>query len=205
MNKINIGVLSLQGDVNENILSVESILKKLDYEVTLCEINKKNQISKLDGLILPGGESTSIGKLSLIDDLLKTIKEKIKLGMPVLGICAGLIILSKNVIDYVTGKTDQPILNVLNVEVERNYFGRQQHSFEADIAIRLDKLINFKGVFIRAPNITKTGNDVEILSKFNNTPVTVKQNNILATTFHPELTNDSSLHEYFLNIIKNHK
>ena len=202
MNKINIGVLSLQGDVKENILPIKNILKKSDSEITVFEINKKNHVCKLDGLILPGGESTSIGKLSLIDDLLKTIKEKIELGTPVLGICAGLIILSKNVTDHVTGKTDQPILNILNVEVERNYFGRQQSSFEANITIKLDNSINFNGVFIRAPNITKVGNDVEILSKFNNAPVIVKQNNILATTFHPELTNDNLIHEYFLNIIK---
>ncbi len=113
--------------------------------------------------------------------------------------------LSKNVKDKVVGNIDQPLLELLDVQVERNSFGRQRDSFEAEISIDSLNIPNFEGVFIRAPSISETGNGVEVISKFNEKIVAVKQQNILATAFHPELTTDSSLHKYFVNMIKQSK
>ena len=202
MNNLNIGVLSIQGDIHENILAVKNSLQKLDYGGTVYGVNKKHQIHDLDCLLIPGGESTTISKLSMFDDLFKEIHDKINLGMPVFGICAGLILLSKHVSDKNLGKTNQINMGLLDVEVERNYFGRQQFSFEHCIEIKLHKLTKIKGVFIRAPNIKKVGTNVQILSRLNNSIVAVQQNNILATSFHPELTSDTRLYEYFFSILK---
>ncbi len=205
MTDLNIGVLSVQGDVAENVTATKDALKELDEDGNVSAVKTTEQISKLDGLIIPGGESTMIGQLSLLNGSLKLIKEKIESGMPVFGICAGMILLSKEVKDRVMGITDQPLLDLLGVEVERNSFGRQRDSFEANVSMASIDIPNFNGVFIRAPSITETENEVEILSKFNEKIVAVKQGNILATAFHPELTSDISLHKFFVNMIKDSK
>jgi len=205
MTDLNIGVLSVQGDVAENVAATKDALKELDEDGNVSTVKTTEQISKLDGLIIPGGESTMIGQLSLLNGSLKLIKEKIESGMPVFGICAGMILLSKEVKDRVMGITDQPLLDLLDVEVERNSFGRQRDSFEANVSMASIDIPNFNGVFIRAPSITETENEVEILSKFNEKIVAVKQGNILATAFHPELTSDISLHKFFVNMIKDSK
>ena len=202
MSNMNIGVLSLQGDVAENIASTKSALNELNETGQVTEVKTPDQISKLDGLIIPGGESTMIGQLSLINGSLKKIKEKINSGMPVFGICAGLILLSKNAKDRVIGSTDQPLLDLLNVDVERNSFGRQRDSFEAEISMDSINIPKFNGVFIRAPSIAEVGKNVDIISKFNEKIVAVKQGNILATAFHPELTTDTSLHKFFVKILQ---
>jgi len=202
MSNMNIGVLSLQGDVAENIASTKTALSELHETGQVTEVKTPDQISKLDGLIIPGGESTMIGKLSLINGSLKKIKEKINSGMPVFGICAGLILLSKNAKDRVVGSTDQPLLDLLNVDVERNSFGRQRDSFEAEISMDSINIPKFNGVFIRAPSIAEVGDNVDIISKFNEKIVAVKQGNILATAFHPELTTDVSLHKFFVKILQ---
>lgn len=202
MSDMNIGILSIQGDVAENVSATVDALKELGESGNVIEVKTPDQISKLDGLIIPGGESTMIGQLSLVNGSLKHIKEKIESGMPVFGICAGLILLSKNAKDRVVGNTDQPLLDFLDVKVERNSFGRQRDSFEAEISLDPVNISSFHGVFIRAPSISDIGNDVEILSKFNEKIVAVKQGNILATAFHPELTTDISLHKYFVKIIQ---
>jgi 5'-phosphate synthase pdxT subunit len=137
-----------------------------------------------------------------VNGSLKHIKEKIESGMPVFGICAGLILLCKNAKDRVMGNTDQPLLDLLDVKVERNSFGRQRDSFEAKITLEPINISSFHGVFIRAPSISDIGSGVEVLSKFNEKIVAVKQGNILATAFHPELTTDISLHKYFVKIIQ---
>ena len=124
MTKLNIGVLSIQGDAAENLSSTQDALKELSQEGIVHTVKTPEQIAELDGLIIPGGESTMIGQLSLINGSLKQIKEKIESGMPVLGICAGLILLSKEAKDKVVGETDQPLLDLLDVQVERNSFGR---------------------------------------------------------------------------------
>lgn len=205
MTDLNIGVLSVQGDVAENVTATKDALKELDEDGNVSAVKTTEQISKLDGLIIPGGESTMIGQLSLLNGSIKLIKEKIESGMPVFGICAGMILLSKEVKDRVMGVTDQPLLDLLDVEVERNSFGRQRDSFEANVSMASIDIPNFNGVFIRAPSITETENEVEILSKFNEKIVAVKQGNILATAFHPELTSDISLHKFFVNMIKDSK
>ncbi|HET6516759.1 MAG TPA: pyridoxal 5'-phosphate synthase glutaminase subunit PdxT [Nitrosopumilaceae archaeon] len=202
MSELNIGVLAVQGDVAENIRSTQIALENLEINGKVQAVKTPEQISELDGLIIPGGESTMIGQLSLINGSLKKIKEKIEAGMPVFGICAGLILLSKEAKDRIVGATDQPLLDLLDVQVERNSFGRQKESFEANVQMDPINIPKFNGVFIRAPTIIEVGDNVETISKFNDEIVAVKQDNILATAFHPELTPDVSLHMYFLNMTK---
>jgi 5'-phosphate synthase pdxT subunit len=199
---LNIGILGMQGDVAENISATRTALGKLGLKGNVKQVKTPDQISKLDGLIIPGGESTMIGQMSLVNGAIKVIKEKIQSGMPVFGICAGLILLSKNVKDKVVGKTDQPLLDLLDVTVERNSFGRQRDSFEAEISAQPIGIQRSRGIFIRAPSIENLGKDVQAVSKFNEKIIAVKQNNILATSFHPELTSDISWHKYFVSMIK---
>jgi len=202
MSGISIGVLAVQGDVAENIMATKMALEDLGLEGIVSEVKTPEQISDLDGLIIPGGESTVIGTLSMVNGSLKKIKEKIAAGMPVFGICAGMIMLSKKAKDRVVGEMDQPLLDFLDVKIERNAFGRQKDSFESEISIDKIGISKFPGVFIRAPSILETGKDVEVLSKFNEKIIAVKQGNILGTSFHPELTGDLALHKYFVNLIK---
>jgi len=199
---LNVGVLAIQGDVAENINATKKAIKELGIDGNVSAVKTPDEISKLDGLILPGGESTTIGHLSLVNSSLKKIKEKIEQGMPVLGICAGMIMLSKTAEDKVVGKTNQPLLEFLDIKLERNSFGRQRDSFEANIAMDSINIPKFDGVFIRAPAVSETGSGVEVLSKFNEKIVAVKKGNIIGTSFHPELTQNSALHKYFINLIK---
>ena len=193
----------MQGDVTENFISTMSALNDLGLDGSVSQVKTPDQISKLDGLIIPGGESTMMGHLSLVNGTLKKVKEKIESGMPVFGICAGMILLSKNSKDRVVGSTEQPLLDLLDVEIERNSFGRQKDSFEAQISLEPIGISSFQGVFIRAPSVLNTGSEVEIISKFNEKIVAVKQENIIAASFHPELTIDVSVHKYFIQMIKN--
>ena len=202
MSGINIGILAVQGDVAENILATKMAIEDLGMEGIVTEVKTPEQISDLDGLVIPGGESTVIGTLSLVNGSLKKIKEKIASGMPVFGICAGMILLSKKAKDRVVGEMDQPLLDFLDVKIERNAFGRQKDSFESEISMDKIGIPRFPGVFIRAPSIIETGKDVEVLSKFNEKIVAVKQGNILGTSFHPELTGDISLHKYCVSMIR---
>jgi 5'-phosphate synthase pdxT subunit len=202
MNGINIGVLAVQGDVAENVMATKMALEELCINGIVNEVKTPEQIAELDGLIIPGGESTVIGMLSLVNGSLKKIKDKISNGMPVFGICAGMILLSKKAKDRVIGEMDQPLLDLLDVKIERNAFGRQRDSFESEISMDKIGIPNFHGVFIRAPSIIETGKDVEVLSRFNEKIVAVKQGSILGTSFHPELTGNLSLHKYFLTMIK---
>lgn len=202
---LNVGVLSIQGDVQENILSTKKALSELSIDGTVTDVKTPDEISQLDGLIIPGGESTTIGQLSLVNGSLKVLKEKIANGMPVLGICAGMILLSQTADDRVVGKTDQPLLDILDIKLERNSFGRQRESFEANISMDSIDIPKFNGVFIRAPSVSDTGSDVEVLSKFNERIVAVKKGNVIGTAFHPELTPDTSLHKYFVNLVNSSK
>ena len=199
---LTVGVLSIQGDVEENLLSAKAAIDELGIDVKVIEVKTPDEISSLDGLIIPGGESTTIGQLSLVNGSLKILKEKIENGMPVLGICAGMIMLSKTASDRIVGKTDQPLLDILDITLERNSFGRQKESFEASVSLDSINIPKFNGVFIRAPSISDVGSDVEILSKFNEKIVAVKKGNVIGTSFHPELTQDVSLHKYFVNLVQ---
>jgi len=197
--------LAIQGDVQENILSTKKALDDLGIDGTVTDVKTPDDVKKLDGLIIPGGESTTIGQLSLVNSSLRIIKEKIEGGMPVFGICAGLILLAKTANDRVVGETNQPLLDLLEIKIERNSFGRQRESFEAEIAMDSISIPQFRGVFIRAPSISEVSSDVEVLSEFNEKIVAIKKGNIIGTSFHPELTSDVSLHKYFVNLVKNSK
>jgi len=182
-----------------------SALNDLGLDGTVSQVKTPDQISKLDGLIIPGGESTMMGHPSLVNGALKKVKEKIESGMPVFGICAGMILLSKNSKDRVVGSTKQPLLDLLDVEIERNSFGRQKDSFEAQISLETIGISSFQGVFIRAPSVLTTGSGVETISKFNEKTVAVKQENMIGASFHPELTSDTSLHKYFVKMVQESK
>ena len=199
---ITVGVLSIQGDVHENLLSAKAAIDELGIDGKVIEAKTPGDILSLDGLIIPGGESTTIGHLSMANGSMNVLKEKIDNGMPVLGICAGMIMLSKTASDRVVGKTDQPLLDVLDITLERNSFGRQKQSFEADVSLDSIGIPKFNGVFIRGPSVSNVGSDVEVLSKFNEKIVAVKKDNVIGISFHPELTQDISLHKYFVNLVQ---
>lgn len=201
MKSFQIGVLSIQGDVEENVRSTKEALKQLGETGDVKRVKTPEEISGLDALIIPGGESTTIGHLSLVNGALKQIKSKIKDGMPVLGICAGMILLSKTANDRVVGQTGQPLLDLLDVTLERNSFGRQHDSFESSLSLPQIGISEFTGIFIRAPSISSTGQNVQVISKINDKIVAVKQDNIIGTAFHPELTTDVSIHKYLISLI----
>jgi 5'-phosphate synthase pdxT subunit len=199
LSNIKIGVLGIQGDIEENLLSTAEALKNLNLQGTVESVRYSESIAELDGLILPGGESTVIGSLlSIQGKVFQTIEKKIKEGMPVLGTCAGLIMLSKRTYDKVVGETKQKLFGVLDVVIERNAFGRQHESFEVDLDIPILGKELFRGIFIRSPIIINVGESVNILTKLNDKIVAVKQNNIIGTSFHPELSTDRRLHELFI-------
>jgi len=182
-----IGVLALQGAFREHI----EALQKLGVETV--EVRLPDQLQGLDGLIIPGGESTAIGKLAVQYGLEEAIRRYAEAGNPVYGTCAGMILLSRD-----TGR-EQPLLGVMNVKVERNAFGRQLDSFETGLEIPALGSEPFPGVFIRAPKIESIGEGVEVLSTLpDGTPVAAEQDNVIVTAFHPELTDDLRFHRYFL-------
>ncbi|MDR1201285.1 MAG: pyridoxal 5'-phosphate synthase glutaminase subunit PdxT [Tannerellaceae bacterium] len=184
-----IGVLALQGGFIEHIRMLRSL------QVDTFEIRKKEDLqTAMDGLILPGGESTVIGKLLKELDLLEPLKEQIQNGLPTFGTCAGMILLARKI----TG-TDTTYFGALDIEVRRNAYGRQSGSFFTEAP--------FKGIgaipmtFIRAPYIEQAAPEVEILSEVANHIVAARQGNILATSYHPELTTDSRVHRYFIELL----
>ncbi|MBI1663544.1 MAG: pyridoxal 5'-phosphate synthase glutaminase subunit PdxT [Nitrosopumilus sp.] len=199
-----IGVLSVQGDVAENVSSLVASIADLNQDATVHVVKTPEEISQMDGLVIPGGESTTIGQMSLVNGSQKVIKQKVESGMPVLGICAGMVLLASNASDKVVGKTEQPLFDFLDIELERNSFGRQRESFEANISMDPIGISNYNGVFIRAPAISSAG-DVEVLAKYNEKIVAIKKGNIIGTSFHPELTDDLAVHKYFVNLVKESK
>ena len=201
MKNLIVGILGLQGDLEEHTAAIRLALerKKLDGSVSWVKTAKDTEA--VDCLIIPGGESTVIGQMATFNRTLELIKQRIQDGMPVLGTCAGLIMLAKKTYDRVLGETTQPILGVMDIVVQRNSFGRQRNSFETDLEIPLLGDKKFRGVFIRSPTIREAGPNVTTLSRFNDTIVAVKERNIIGTAFHPELTDDSRLHEYFLHSV----
>ncbi|MFM8446817.1 MAG: pyridoxal 5'-phosphate synthase glutaminase subunit PdxT [Candidatus Nanopelagicaceae bacterium] len=182
-----VGVLALQGDFREHIAALSAI------GVEAVAVKTEAEINSVDALIFPGGESTTIAKLARIFGVFETLKMRINSGTPVYGSCAGLILLADRILDGVAG---QETFGGLNITARRNAFGRQVDSFEGEIEFTgLGKL---NGVFIRAPWVEEVGAGVEVLATSHGHPVAVRQGNILATSFHPELTNDYSVHKYFV-------
>ena len=202
---LKLGVLAIQGDVAENVSSLENSVTELNQDATVKVVKTPEEIAELDGLLIPGGESTTIGQLSLVNGSLKEIKQKVESGMPVLGICAGMVLLANNTSDKIVGKTEQPLFDFLDIDLERNSFGRQGESFEANISMDPIGISNYNGVFIRAPTITTASNDIEVLAKLNEKIVAIKKGNIIGTSFHPELTEDLAVHKYFVNLVKDNK
>jgi 5'-phosphate synthase pdxT subunit len=187
---VKIGVLALQGAVAEHI----AMLSASGAEAV--PVRLPSELDGLDALVIPGGESTTIGKLLSDYNLIEPIRQLASQGFPILGTCAGLILLAKKVPDLET-----EFIGVMDIEVKRNAFGRQVDSFEADLQIPALGNGNFHGVFIRAPIIEKAERGVEILCKLNGNPVAVRQGKLVACAFHPELTDDLRFHKYFINII----
>lgn len=148
-------------------------------------------------MVIPGGESTTMGKLLVGEELLLPVREKIQLGMPVFGTCAGMILLAKELVNC-----NQPLIGLMDVIVERNAYGRQIESFETTISSSYFPATPLKAVFIRAPRIREIGDNVEVLAEFEKTPVLIRQGHMLAASFHPELTDDTRIHEYFLSIVE---
>ncbi|SOC25196.1 pyridoxal phosphate synthase yaaE subunit [Ureibacillus xyleni] len=187
-----IGVLALQGAIREHIYQIEAVG---------CEaiaIKKPSDLEGIDGLILPGGESTTIRKLLDRFHLLEPIQNLAKQGLPMFGTCAGLILLAREIVGY-----EDPHLGVMNVVVERNSFGRQVDSFECDITLpKLQKVV--PAVFIRAPHIISVDEHVEILAKYEERIVLARDRNFLGCSFHPELTKDVTIMQYFVELIRNH-
>ncbi|MEK5521046.1 MULTISPECIES: pyridoxal 5'-phosphate synthase glutaminase subunit PdxT [Heyndrickxia] len=190
---IKVGVLGLQGAVREH---VQAILNCGEEAVV---IKKREQLDEIDGLILPGGESTTMRRLLDKYDFMDKLCEFGQQNKPIFGTCAGLILLAREIKGY-----DQPHLGLMDVIVERNSFGRQVDSFEADLAIA-GVTDHFNAVFIRAPHILEVGEDVEILAKHNGRIVAARDGHILGCSFHPELTDDLRLTQYFINMVKEYK
>ncbi len=187
-----IGVLSLQGAVSEHARQ----LQKCGAEPV--RVKKPHEMQEVEGLIIPGGESTTIGFLLEENGLMEAIKEKGRGGMPLWGTCAGMVLLARRLED---GSLQQPLLKLMNITVKRNAFGRQKDSFETLLKIKgIEQPV--RGAFIRAPMVTGTGEGVDILGEVEEGIVAVRKDNLLAASFHPELTGDFSMHSYFLQMCR---
>jgi len=187
MGRIRVGVLALQGDCEAHA----SVLVRLGAEPVL--VRDPEELADVMGLILPGGESTTIGKLLLRVGLDEAIRERAQQGMPVYGTCAGMILMAKRI-----KGSEQPRLGLMDITVARNAFGRQIDSFEADIPAPAFGEQPVRGVFIRAPYVTEVGDSVEVLARYGDVIVAVRERQLMATAFHPELTDDTRIHEAFL-------
>jgi len=176
-------------------------LQELHINGNVDLVRYPEEIERIDGLILPGGESTVQSSLVAIQRSMPVIKKRISEGMPVLGTCAGMIMLSKRAYDRIVGDTKQKLIGNLDIVIERNAFGRQNDSFEADLSLSILRNEAFKGVFIRAPAVSEVGKDVQVVGKLNNKIVAVKQKNIIGTSFHPELSGDSRIHRHLINMV----
>lgn len=187
-----IGILSYQGTVAEH----KNILSKIE-NVEPVEVKTLDTLNSVDALILPGGESTTISKLLNIFGLMEPLRERIKNGMPVWGTCAGLILLAKDI------EGENAHLKVMDIAVRRNAYGRQIDSFRANAVIPEIDISPIPLVFIRAPFIKSAGKNVQVLLKIDGNIVAARQDNMLATSFHPEFTDDLRVHKYFIDMIKN--
>ena len=186
------GVLALQGAFRAHVDRLTSV------GVDVREVRTPEQLSSVDALVMPGGESTSMSNLLTSSGLYDPIAERIAAGMPVFGTCAGMILLADKIVD---GREDQRHFQGLDITVRRNGYGRQINSFEADVA--LDGVETpFHGVFIRAPKVESVGPAVDVLARCEGDPVLVRHSRLLAASFHPELTNDTRLHELFVDIVE---
>jgi pyridoxal 5'-phosphate synthase pdxT subunit len=194
-----VGVLALQGDFQEHI----ELLNCLGVEARAIRLPR--EMDGVGGLIIPGGESTTIGMIAAAYGLVDTIRERAAGGMPVWGTCAGMIVLAKTITRSMRG--GQPLLGLMDITVQRNAFGRQVDSFEADVPMPALGAEPFHCVFIRAPRIEAVGPGVEVLGKLAETGeiIAAQQGRLLVTSFHPELTSDTRVHRYFLSLDENRR
>jgi 5'-phosphate synthase pdxT subunit len=196
-----IGVLALQGDVREHARALE------DAGATARPVRRLAEIEAVDGLVIPGGESTTLWRLAAAFELLDPVRKLIAGGLPVFGSCAGLIMLADRLEDGVEG---QQTFGGIDMTARRNAFGRQVDSFERDVKLSLDgaglddegEVTSFHAVFIRAPEVAQAASDVRVLGADNGRIIAVRQGALLATAFHPELTPDRRIHEYFVSMVK---
>ncbi|GAA2013494.1 pyridoxal 5'-phosphate synthase glutaminase subunit PdxT [Nakamurella flavida] len=186
-----IGVLALQGDVEEHLTALASL------GVLARPVRRAAELARLDGIVIPGGESTTICRLLDVLDLRTALTGGLQAGLPAFGSCAGMIVLARDILD---GRPDQRPLGAIDMVVRRNAFGRQVDSFERSVAVAgLDSPMT--GVFIRAPWVEEAGPGVEVLAEVDGHPVAVRQGSVLATAFHPEVGDDLRLHEMFLAMV----
>ncbi|WP_351224181.1 pyridoxal 5'-phosphate synthase glutaminase subunit PdxT [Streptomyces sp. NPDC002133] len=187
-----IGVLALQGDVREHLIALATA------DAVARPIRRPEELAEVDGLVIPGGESTTISKLAHLFGMMEPLRERVRAGMPVYGTCAGLIMLAEKILDPRSG---QETIGGIDMIVRRNAFGRQNESFEAAVAVKgVDTPV--EGVFIRAPWVESVGAAAEVLAEHDGHIVAVRQGNALATSFHPELTGDHRVHALFVDMVR---
>ncbi|WNE99930.1 pyridoxal 5'-phosphate synthase glutaminase subunit PdxT [Streptomyces luomodiensis] len=187
-----IGVLALQGDVREHLAALTAA------GATARQIRRPEELAEIAGLVIPGGESTTMSKLAVVFGLLEPLRERVRAGLPVYGTCAGMIMLADKILD---GRDDQETIGGIDMIVRRNAFGRQNESFEAEIEVQGIEGGPVEGVFIRAPWVESVGGGAEVLATFDGHTVAVRQGNVLATSFHPELTGDHRVHQLFVEMV----
>ncbi|MEU0528309.1 pyridoxal 5'-phosphate synthase glutaminase subunit PdxT [Streptomyces niveus] len=186
-----IGVLALQGDVREHLAALTAV------GAVPTTVRRPDELAAVDGLVIPGGESTTMSKLAVLFGMLEPLRERVRAGMPVYGTCAGLILLAEKILDPRSG---QETVGGIDMIVRRNAFGRQNESFEA--AVDVAGVGPVEGVFIRAPWVESVGAEVRVLAEHGGHVVAVRQGNALATAFHPELTGDHRLHGFFTEMVR---
>ncbi|MFI6643152.1 pyridoxal 5'-phosphate synthase glutaminase subunit PdxT [Streptomyces sp. NPDC050504] len=188
-----IGVLALQGDVREHLIALATA------DALARPVRRPEELAEVDGLVIPGGESTTISKLADLFGMREPVRERIAAGMPVYGTCAGMIMLADKILDP---RSDQESFGGIDMIVRRNAFGRQNESFESAVEVAGVAGGPVEGVFIRAPWVESVGARVEVLAEHEGHIVAVRQDNALATSFHPELTGDHRLHAYFTDMVR---
>ncbi|MGZ6237628.1 MAG: pyridoxal 5'-phosphate synthase glutaminase subunit PdxT [Syntrophales bacterium] len=194
-----IGIIAIQGNVEEHVNAIKRALRQSNIEAEVIKIKHSGLVPVCDAIILPGGESTTLGRLMEREGIADEIKKAARTGVPVMGTCAGLVLLAKHG-DKQVERTKQPLLGLMDIHVNRNAFGRQRESYECQVDFK-GLGLPFNAVFIRAPAITGCGKDVEILSECNGLIVAAREKNMLALAFHPELTDDLRIHHYFLKMV----
>ncbi|MFE0381277.1 pyridoxal 5'-phosphate synthase glutaminase subunit PdxT [Streptomyces inhibens] len=189
-----IGVLALQGDVREHLTALA------ESDALARPVRRPEELDEVDGLVIPGGESTTMSKLAVVFGMLEPLRAFVRAGKPVYGTCAGMIMVADKLLD---AREDQETLGGIDMIVRRNAFGRQNESFEAAIDVTGIPGGPVEGVFIRAPWVESVGGAVEVLATYNGHTVAVRQGNVLATSFHPELTGDHRVHRLFVDMVRN--
>jgi 5'-phosphate synthase pdxT subunit len=201
--KLHIGVLALQGDFEAHLKALSQAASKLGVEIETRAIKLPHNLEGLDGIIIPGGESITIGKLMVEYGLQEGLRQKIRAGLPVWGTCAGLILLAKETDNALAG---QPLLASMDICVRRNAFGSQRESFETDLSVPVLGEAPFHTFFIRGPAIESAGPEVEVLATLDDgTIVAVREGPLIGTAFHPEVSGDPRFHYYFLRIVQSVK